>query len=224
MKAKNLFSYLPVLSIAALFVGVILLSNITSGISGNKELLAESIRSQAETTIKNVSPKEAKELIDSGNEVFLLDVRTKEEYNESHIKTAHLVPVQELEQHIDLSPKETNEKRLVEISVVGEVASPRSSWHPFRITPEGKPVVLPGLGGITYNVKVGDNAVQWEADHVEPCVTVRNKDVDENGALNLLACIGNTAKIITGDAKGETGIVTGKHGGIENVLVDFDDG
>src|SRR4030067_1477445 len=108
MKAKNLFSYLPVLSIAALFVGVILLSNITSGISGNKELLAESIRSQAETTIKNVSPKEAKELIDSGNEVFLLDVRTKEEYNESHIKTAHLVPVQELEQHIALIPKDKN--------------------------------------------------------------------------------------------------------------------
>lgn len=118
---------------------------------------------------------------------------------------------------------ETNEKKLVEISVVGEVASPRSSGQPFRITPEGKPVVLPGLGGITYNVKVGDNAIEWEADHVEPCVTVRNKDVDENGALNLLACIGNTAKIITGDAKGDTGVVTGKHGGIENVLVDFDD-
>ena len=122
------------------------------------------------------------------------------------------------------NPYGNKRKKLVEISVVGEVASPRSSGHPFRITPEGKPVVLPGLGGITYNVKVGDNAIQWEADHVEPCVTVRNKDVDENGALNLLACIGNTAKIITGDAKGETGIVTGKHGGIENVLADFDDG
>ncbi|MBE7445703.1 MAG: DUF4438 domain-containing protein [Planctomycetia bacterium] len=118
---------------------------------------------------------------------------------------------------------ETNEKNLVEISVIGEVSSPQSGSSPYSITPEGKPKVLPGIGGITYNVKVGDNAVQWEADHVEPCVSVKNKDKDENGALNLLSCIGNTARVITGDAKDSTGVVTGKHGGIENVLVDFDD-
>lgn len=118
---------------------------------------------------------------------------------------------------------EINEKNLVEISVIGEVSSPHSGSQPYRITPEGKPTILPGLGGITYNVKVGDNAIQWEADHVEPCVTVKNKDNEENGALNLLSCIGNIAKVVTGDAKGDTGVVTGKHGGIENVLVDFED-
>jgi hypothetical protein len=79
------------------------------------------------------------------------------------------------------------------------------------------------VGGITYNVKVGDNAITWEADHVEPCVSVKNKDREENGALNLLSCIGNIARVISGDAKGHTGVVTGKHGGIENVLVDFED-
>lgn len=118
---------------------------------------------------------------------------------------------------------ETNEKNLVEISVMGEVSSPQSGSSPYSITPDGKPKVLPGIGGITYNVKVGDNAVQWEADHVEPCVSVKNKDRDENGGLNLLSCIGNVARVITGDAKGSAGIVTGKHGGIENVLVDFED-
>ncbi|TLD41662.1 MAG: hypothetical protein JETT_2088 [Candidatus Jettenia ecosi] len=118
---------------------------------------------------------------------------------------------------------ETNEKNLVEISVVGEITSPIVGSQPYSITPEGKPVILPSVGGITYNVKVGDSAIQWEADHVEPCVSVKNKDRDENGALNLLSCIGNTARVITGDAKGSTGIVTGKHGGIENVLVDFED-
>ena len=41
--------------------------------------------------------------------------------------------------------------------------------------------------------------------------------------LNLLSCIGNIARVITGNAKSHTGIVTGKHGGIENVLVDFED-
>src|SRR3972149_501342 len=117
---------------------------------------------------------------------------------------------------------ETNENKLVEMSVIGEVCSPLSSSQPYSITPEGKPTILPGIGGITYNVKVGDNAIQWEADHVEPCVSVKNKDREENGALNLLSCIGNAAKVITGNAKGHTGIVTGKHGGIENVLVDFE--
>ena len=118
---------------------------------------------------------------------------------------------------------ETNEKHLVELSVMGEVTSPMSGSQPYCITPEGKPTILPSTGGITYNVKVGDNAIHWEADHVEPCVSVKNKDKEENGALNLLSCIGNIARVITGNAKGHTGVVTGKHGGIENVLVDFED-
>lgn len=118
---------------------------------------------------------------------------------------------------------ETNEKNLVEMSVVGEVSSPQSGSQAYSVSPEGKPTILPGVGGITYNVKVGDSAIQWAADHVEPCVSVKNKDREENGALNLLSCIGNVAKVISGDAKGDTGIVTGKHGGVENVLVDFDD-
>ena len=118
---------------------------------------------------------------------------------------------------------ETNEKNLVEISVMGEVTSPMSGSQPYCITPEGKPTILPSVGGITYNVKVGDNAITWEADHVEPCVSVKNKEREENGALNLLSCIGNIARVTSGDAKGRTGVVTGKHGGIENVLVDFED-
>jgi hypothetical protein len=118
---------------------------------------------------------------------------------------------------------ETNEKKLLEISVIGDVSSPLSGSQPYIVTPEGKPTILAGIGGITYNVKVGDSAINWEGDHIEPCVSIRNKDREENGALNLLSCIGNTAKVVSGDAKGDMGIVTGKHGGIENVLIDFED-
>lgn len=118
---------------------------------------------------------------------------------------------------------ETNEKKLVEISVIGDVSSPLSGSQPYIVTPEGKPTILAGIGGIAYNVKVGDSAINWEGDHIEPCVSIRNKDREENGALNLLSCIGNTAKVVSGDAKGDTGVVTGKHGGIENVLIDFED-
>lgn len=121
----------------------------------------------------------------------------------------------------------TNVEKLVKISVVGEVASPVFGRGIYNISAQGTPLVLPGVGGITYNVRVGDSACGWEADHVEPGVSIENKENDPrygqgaNTALNVLACVGNEAVVVTGDAKGAKGVVTGKHGGIEHVLVDF---
>ena len=121
----------------------------------------------------------------------------------------------------------TNVNKLVRISVVGEVASPVYGRGIYRISAEGDPVVLPGVGGITYNVRVGDLACGWEADHVEPGVSVENKENDSrfgrgaNTAFNVLSCVGNEAVVVTGDVKSAKGVVTGKHGGIEHVLVDF---
>jgi len=120
----------------------------------------------------------------------------------------------------------TNQDKIVKISVIGEVASPvaRSA---YRITSDGRPVTLPSVGGITYNLRVGDSAIGWKADHVEPGVSIENKEDDArfkqmaNTSLNILSCVGNEAKVVTGDAKGEIGIVVGKHGGIEHVMVDF---
>ena len=118
----------------------------------------------------------------------------------------------------------TNEDRLVEQAVVGEVSAPVShTSRRWRVSPEGEPTILPGVGGISYNCKVGHNALAWEADHVEPGVSVKNSDKSANAGLNLLACVGNTAMVVSGDAKGDRGVVTGKHGGIEHVLVDFPD-
>ncbi|MGH2350607.1 MAG: DUF4438 domain-containing protein, partial [Chloroflexota bacterium] len=73
---------------------------------------------------------------------------------------------------------------------------------------------------ITYNVRVGDRAIGWASDHTEPGVTVRNKDAQEHAALTALACIGNDARVVSGDARGARGAVTGKHGG-GHLLVDF---
>lgn len=121
----------------------------------------------------------------------------------------------------------TNVDKLVKISVVGEVASPVYGRGIYRISAQGDPVVLPGVGGITYNVRVGDLACGWEADHVEPGVSVENKENDSrfgrgaNTAFNVLSCVGNEAVVVTEGAKGVKGFVTGKHGGIEHVLVDF---
>lgn len=121
----------------------------------------------------------------------------------------------------------TNSDRLVMLSVVGQVSSPTMAGVAYRVGSTGTPFILPGTGGITYNIKVGQDACGWVADHVEPGVSVKNLSPasgnrSANNALNILSCVGNRASLISGDAKGATGVVTGKHGGIEHVLVDFD--
>jgi hypothetical protein len=120
-----------------------------------------------------------------------------------------------------------NVEKLVKISVCGEVVSPVVGRSVYRVSANGRPMVLPGAGGITYNVRVGDLACSWEADHVEPGVSLENKENDPrfgqgaNVAFNVLSCVGNEAVVVAGDAKGAKGVVTGKHGGIDHVLVDF---
>ncbi|MBO8168804.1 MAG: DUF4438 domain-containing protein [Thermoanaerobacteraceae bacterium] len=114
----------------------------------------------------------------------------------------------------------TNQDKLVVQSVQGEIQHPRAVQL-YQVSSEGIARVLPSTGGITYNVKLGDPAFGWAGDHIEPGVTIRNADEKENLALNLLSCIGNEARVITGDAKGAKGYVTGGHSGVEHVIVSF---
>ncbi|MEW6594212.1 MAG: DUF4438 domain-containing protein [Thermodesulfobacteriota bacterium] len=121
----------------------------------------------------------------------------------------------------------TNRDKLVCQSVIGEITSPIGGINPYRIDPEGRSDVYPGVGGITYNLRIGDLAGNLFADHVEPGVSISNftqyqGQPGPNRALNLFSCVGNVATVVTGEAKGKTGRVTGKHGGIEHVLIDFD--
>jgi hypothetical protein len=120
----------------------------------------------------------------------------------------------------------TNSEELVMISVAGEIASPLERGTPWRIGQDGKPRALPGTGGIVLNHRVGDRAVGVAGDHIEPGVSVRNErrhaGADAaNQALQTYACVGNGAIVLSGGARGTRGVVTGKHGGIDNVLVDF---
>jgi len=117
----------------------------------------------------------------------------------------------------------TNEKRLVKIAVEGKAAP--ALVYPNEVGHDGKVHNLPSVGGITYNVLVGDPAFGWEADHVEPGVSTafntEKRKERPNTAYNFLACIGNEAIVLTGKAKGKRGIVTGRHGGVEHVIIDF---
>lgn len=115
----------------------------------------------------------------------------------------------------------TNRNKLVIQSVQGKIHSPAMGPSPYRISHEGKPMILHGVGGITYNFQIGDSCMDLVGDHVEPGVSMRNEDKMENQALMVLSCVGNEARVVSGDAKGAKGFVTGTHGGIEHVLVYF---
>ncbi len=124
----------------------------------------------------------------------------------------------------------TNLDKLVEVAVCGEICHPHLPNYPDeKVAFDGSPYVPIGFSGITYNVKVGDPAFDWAAgDHVEPGVGIKNPDAKANTGLNLFACIGNEATLIEArmegkdsKLKGASGIVTGKHGGAERVLVHF---
>ena len=117
----------------------------------------------------------------------------------------------------------TNKDRLVIQSVQGKIHSPAVANNPYRIDREGLAHILPATGGISYNVKIGDSCMKWVGDHIEPGVSIKNDDRAENNALMLLACIGNEAKVITGEAKGAKGFVNGMHGGNDHTLIYFKD-
>jgi hypothetical protein len=120
----------------------------------------------------------------------------------------------------------TNADRVVQLSVQGKVAYP-AGQKLFRVDADGRPFLLPSIGGISYNVKIGDPAFGWAGDHVEPGVSTlidnENRTAPPNVSYHFYACVGNPVTVVTGDAKGAKGVVTGHHGGAEHVLIDFPD-
>lgn len=122
----------------------------------------------------------------------------------------------------------TNSKDLVKIVVAGQIANPIGAANPYRIGHDGVPRVLPGTGGIMLNQRIGDRCVGLVGDHIEPGVALHNNQREvvggragPNRALITYACVGNRVRIVSGPCIGQYGLVTGKHGGVDHVLVDF---
>lgn len=121
-----------------------------------------------------------------------------------------------------------NADELVAVSVQGQIAHPVAAASAYRIGHDGVPRVLPGTGGIVLNKRIGDLCVGLAGDHIEPGVALHNNGREvvgprdgPNNALITYACVGNLARVLSGPCAGKTGLVTGKHGGINHVLVDF---
>jgi hypothetical protein len=118
-----------------------------------------------------------------------------------------------------------NAEKLVHVSVMGLIASPSLPGlpaEPYRLDADGKPFLYPTHGSIVYNVSVGDSAYGWLADTIHPSVSLQLKEGPANQGLNILSCIGNTATVMSGAARGVKGVVTGKSGRFsEHVIVHF---
>jgi hypothetical protein len=117
----------------------------------------------------------------------------------------------------------TNKDQCVMLSVSGVIHHPTMRLPGYRVSSDGSPKIVPSVGGIAYNAKIGDPCMNMIGDHIEPGVSMKNPKEREDAALNILACVGNEAIIQSGDGKHRKGVVTGKHGGINHVMVHFDD-
>lgn len=126
------------------------------------------------------------------------------------------------------NPIQINQSDLVMVAVMGQIAHPVGAGNPYRIGNDGVPRVLPATGGIVLNHRIGDRCVGLMGDHIEPGVALHNNNREVIGARNgpnlaliTYSCVGNVARVISGPCNGKRGLVTGKHGGVDHVLVDF---
>ncbi|WP_375552264.1 DUF4438 domain-containing protein [Rhodophyticola porphyridii] len=121
---------------------------------------------------------------------------------------------------------QTNAADIVTVSVMGQVANPSLSGlpaEPYRLDADGRAFLWPTFGGIVYNVTVGDSAFGWSGDCIHPSVSIAHPDANKNRGLNVFACVGNEALIVSGTTKGARGVVTGKSGRFsDQVIIHFD--
>ena len=86
--------------------------------------------------------------------------------------------------------------------------------YPLPDRPGWRPLCFAWHRGYAYNVKIGDPALVGPGIILSQGIhAVLDKRTDpKNQAYNVLSCIGNTAVVVSGDAKGAKGYVTGIHG------------
>ena len=80
---------------------------------------------------------------------------------------------------------------LVEMAVIGYVSQPTVRGYIPHAS--GEAMILPGMSGFIYNVRVGDAAFGWAADHLEPGASIAHPDLDADYAMHYLTCMGNQA-------------------------------
>lgn len=113
----------------------------------------------------------------------------------------------------------TNKDALIVTAVEGVVQPPYN--RDYSVNYEGQSRVDIGMASINYSVSLGDPAYGWaNADHVEPDVTIQGRDRPSPSecALAILACIGNEARVLSGEARGGRGYYIGRHAGSDDLV------
>jgi rhodanese-related sulfurtransferase len=100
----------------------------------------------------DVSVQQGKEMIDSG-EVFILDVRTQEEYDEGHIMGSTLIPVDELDSRLKELPRD---KKILVYCSTGH----RSLTASEKLENSGFTQIYNMKGGITEWINTGYDVVK----------------------------------------------------------------
>jgi hypothetical protein len=80
----------------------------------------------------------------------------------------------------------------------------------YRHWPDGRAAILRGMSGIAHNASFGGRAFGRAADCIHPGISIRQAEDMRNRGLNVYACVGNRAKVMTGQAAGTVAVVTGK--------------
>ena len=111
----------------------------------------------------------------------------------------------------------TNKDSLIVTAVEGVV---QPTYAPeYSVTYDGRPWLSLGMASINYRVSIGDSVYGWaQGDHVEPDVTIQGRDRPNpfECAVAVLACIGNEAEVISGEARGAKGYYIGRHAGSDD--------
>jgi rhodanese-related sulfurtransferase len=103
-----------------------------------------------DSTRDTITPAEVQQLMEKDSTVFLLDVRTDEEYESStgHLRRSVLIPVQELAARIgELSPHKTN--TIIAICRSGN----RSGWATSMLRGQGYRALNMVGGMIRWNIE-----------------------------------------------------------------------
>jgi hypothetical protein len=108
-------------------------------------------------------------------------------------------------------PISTNKDKVLTLAVQGKIA-PSAPSRSYTTTWDGKPKMAIGMGGINYNLKLGDGVFGWAStDRATIGVaTVGSGESRFAAGWRDYASIGNEVRVLSGDAKGAKGFVIGK--------------
>lgn len=109
--------------------------------------------------------------------------------------------------------------RPVAVNLLGLAEHPALGDSPYRVDRDGRPYVPAGDGGIVLGLQLGDSVFGPDADHAAPGACLVHPDPASRHALVSYACIGNQARVRTGQAAGARGVVIGQRGEEGRVIV-----